>query len=128
MRIGGRLTSAAVVAGTLALTACLARSAPLDVPAVLTDAKAQSRAELARVVSRALNGVSVTLADDALTAESTLIIQRAPHRDARGLPLDGREPGRPERFRLVKAGSRCVLVHERTGRRWTLASATCSPR
>jgi len=42
--------------------------------------------------------------------------------------LGGRETGRPDHFRLVKSGSRCVLVHQETGRRWTLESATCSPR
>jgi hypothetical protein len=41
--------------------------------------------------------------------------------------LNGREIGRPEHFRLVKNGTRCVLVHERTGKRWTLKAATCSP-
>ena len=121
-------TSVLVAAGMLALAACLARSSPRDVPAVLTHPTAQSRAELARVVSRALNGAPVTIADEALTADGTLIVERAPHRDAQGLPLDGRETGRPEHFRLLKAGSRCVLVHERTGRRWALASTICSPR
>jgi hypothetical protein len=116
------------VASSLALAACHARAAPRDVPAVITHPTAQSRAELARVVSRALDRETVTLADDALTADGTLTVERTRRRDARGLPLDGRETGRPERFRLVQSGARCVLVHERTGRRWTLRSATCSPR
>ena len=110
------------------MAACAARSTPRDVPAVLTHPTAESRAELLRVASRALNGASVTLADDALTGDGTLIIERAPHRDAEGRPLSGRETGRPEQFRLVQDGSRCVLVQERTGRRFTLESATCSPR
>jgi hypothetical protein len=29
---------------------------------------------------------------------------------------------------LVKNGSRCLLVHERTGKRWTLQAATCAPK
>lgn len=127
MTTTSRLTSAALIAATLALAACHPRSASRDLPAVITNPTAQSRAELVRVVSRALNGASVTIADDALTGDSTLIVERAPRRDAQGLPLDGRQTGRPERFRLVKNGSRCVLVHEPTGRRWTLASTSCSP-
>ncbi len=95
---------------------------------MITYPTAQSRAELVRVVSRALDRASVTIADDALTGDSELIIQHTPRRDAHGLLVQGRETGRPERFRLVKNGSRCVLVHERTGRRWTLQSATCAPR
>jgi hypothetical protein len=79
-------------------------------------------------VSGALNGAPVTLADDALVHDDTLVVERAPHRDASGRPLDGRETGRPEHFRLVRNDTRCVLIRERTGRRWTLASATCSPR
>ncbi len=117
-----------VVAASLALAACHGRAAPRDVPAVITHPTAQSRAELARVVSRALDRETVTLADDALTADGTLIVERTRRRDAQGLPFDGRETGQPDRFRLVQNGARCVLVHERTGRRWTLRSATCSPR
>jgi len=69
----------------------------------------------------------VTLADDALVRDDKLIVQRAPHPDSEGRPLDGRETGRPEHFRLVRNDSRCVLVQESTGRRWTLTSADCSP-
>lgn len=118
----------ALVAASLALTACHARAGPRDVPAVVTRPTAESRAELALVVARALNRPSVTLAEDALTVDGTLILERTRRRDAQGRPLDGRESARPERFRLVQNGARCVLVHERTGRRWALASATCSPR
>jgi hypothetical protein len=123
-----RHASALGVAGTLALAGCHARLTAPDVPAVLTSPTAQSRAELLRVVTDAMNGAPVTLADTALTNEDTLIVQRTPRRDARGVLLDGRETGRPEHFRLVKAGSQCVLVHEGTGRRRVLSGATCSPR
>jgi hypothetical protein len=119
--------SAAAVAATLALAGCPG-SALRDVPAVITNPTAQSRAQLAGVVGRALNGTAVTVADDALIADDTLIVERTQRRDAQGRPLDGRETVRPEHFRLVKNGSRCLLVHERTARRWTLASTTCSPR
>ena len=40
-------------------------------------------------------------------------------------PHTGRDMGKPEHFRLVKSGTQCVLVHERTGKRTTLASTTC---
>jgi hypothetical protein len=85
------------------------------------------RAELLRAVTIALNGTPVTLADDALTHESLLIIEHAHPRDAHGLPLNGRELGRPEQFRLVKSGSHCILVHQRTGKRYRLRSTTCDP-
>ncbi|HEY2944440.1 MAG TPA: hypothetical protein VGN09_18555 [Vicinamibacteria bacterium] len=116
------------VAGILSLAACATLSGRRDRPAVLTNPTAEIRAELVRTVSAALSTAPITIADDALTRESTLIIERTRPRDASGVPLSGRETGRPEQFRLVKNGSRCVLVHERTGKRWTLESATCAPK
>jgi hypothetical protein len=118
---------ALTMAGVLWLAACATTSGRRDLPAVLTNPTAESRAELVRRVSGALHGAPITIADDALTRESTLIIERARPRTADGVPLSGRETGRPEHFRLVKNGSHCVLVQERTGKRWTLKAATCSP-
>jgi len=109
------------------LCACTSSVAQPAVPSIIDKPTAESRAELARVVSEALNGARVTLADDALTRESVLIIERAHPRDANGVPLSGRDFGRPEHFRLVKMGEHCALVHERTGKRTTLASTTCEP-
>ena len=123
-----RLTGTLGVVGILALAGCHPRLAPSDVPAVLTRPTPRSHAELVRVVSRAMNGAPVTLAGSALTSDDVLIVDRTERRDARGIPLNGRETGRPEHFRLVKSDALCVLVHERSGRRWTLKSATCSPR
>jgi len=119
-----RFVLAAAVAGVLGAGACGARAKP----AVLVQPTAASRAELARVVSRAMNGAPVTLADDALTADGTLVVERAERRDASGRPLTGRDSGRPEHFRLVKDGARCVLIQERTGQRFTLESTRCAPR
>ena len=97
------------------LSAC-ASFAPEDVPAVIDKPTAESRAELAQAVSSALNGAPVRLADDALTRDSLLIIEK---------PHTGRDMDKPEHFRLLKSGMHCVLVHERTGKRTTLASTTC---
>jgi hypothetical protein len=120
-------TTAPAVVALLVLLACHGRPGPRDVPAVITEPTAESRAELRRVVSGALHGAPVTIADDALVGESTLVVERVQARDASGVPLSGRERGRPERFRLVKNASACVLVHEGSGRRFTLGAATCSP-
>ena len=115
-----------MVAGRLCLAACATVSPQRDVPAVITSPTPESHAELVRVVSRALNGASLTIADDALTRDSALTIERARARGTDGTPLTGRDTGRPEHFRLVKNGSGCVLVHERSGKRFTLVSASCS--
>lgn len=109
--------------------ACATTPVANESPAVITNPTAEGRAELLRVVRQALHGAPLTLADDALTRESALIVERAPARGPDGTPLQGRETGRPERFRLVRSGGRCVLVHEGDGTRHELgASVACAPR
>jgi hypothetical protein len=95
-----------------------------SVPALLVSPSVEARGELGRVVSEALH-VPVRLADDALVHDSVLVVDRSMPRDAAGIPLDGRVLGKPEHFRLVMQGSRCVVIQERTGKSWTLTSATC---
>jgi hypothetical protein len=105
----------------LMLSACVPSWWGYDpVPTFLVDPSDADRAELSRVVGEALHRPPVLLAPDALTGQSTLIVEPVMPRDAGGLPLNGRELGRPERFQLVRDGSSCLLVHERTGKRWKL--------
>ena len=110
--------SAALGCGTLAAQ---------EQPALITQPTDQSRAELQRVLSAAFNGQSVAIADDALTRDSVLIIDRREPRDSQGRPLSGRVVAMPERFRLVLSASQCELVRESDGRRWVLAGADCVP-
>jgi len=86
------------------------------VPAVIVDPTPQSRAALLQAVTDAL-GQEPLLADDALTRERTLLIERS--------HLDGRERGAPERFVLMNVRDRCVLVYERTGQRSRLVETRC---
>jgi hypothetical protein len=117
------------VVGAWSLAAACATAPPAPgVPAVITSPTPESRAELARVVSKALHGAPITVADDALVRESTLIVERTRARGPDGTPLVGRDPGRPEHFHLVKVSARCELVHEASGRRFGLKSSTCAPR
>lgn len=99
---------------------------PEGAPARIVNPTPQSRAALAQAVRDALDGVPVMLADDALTRESTLVLERAAHRDPEGHRAQGRELGRPERFTLFKTERDCVLVHERTGRRMALVATECA--
>jgi len=117
----------ALLVVTLGTCSCGTLPAGNDLQAVIVAPTAQSREELKEAVSSVLNGAPVTLADDALTHDSTLLIERNQARDAKGVPLSGRELGRPEKFQLVKSGKDCVLIHEASGKRWTLKHATCSP-
>jgi hypothetical protein len=111
----------------LGMAACASAPAATDVPAVLVSPTSEVRAELARTVSEAMGGAPVALADDALTRESTLTVERARRRGPDGTPAQGRETTRPHHFRLVKSGEGCVLVHDEEGRRFPLAGATCVP-
>jgi hypothetical protein len=94
-------------------------------PALLTSATTETHAELVKAVSAALNVPTVTLAADALTTDSELVIERTPARDAGGRRLQGREVSQPEHFQLVTAGTRCLLVHTRTQTEYELPNARC---
>jgi len=97
-----RLTRTGYVFGVLGFVACQAPAPQLDVAAS-----------------------SVTLADDALTRSSVLLIERSPARDPGGVRITGRDYGKPETFTLVKTASACVLVNARDGKRIVLTDATC---
>jgi hypothetical protein len=113
------------LAALTVLSACARGLAQEETPAVINNPTDESRAALVAAVSTALAGPPVTLADDALTREDVLIVERVRPRDAQGVPFGGRDLDRPERFRLVKVGAKCVLVRERTGARNVLASTRC---
>jgi hypothetical protein len=96
-------------------------------PAVIAEHTAASRAELARVVSAAFNGQPVTLADDALTRESVLTLERRTPPGPQGRAATGRTLEAPERLNLVLRGTRCFLVREADGGEWELSEARCVP-
>ncbi|HEX9051216.1 MAG TPA: hypothetical protein VF841_11855 [Anaeromyxobacter sp.] len=122
-----RARALSCAAALAALAACRTARPPRDEPAVIVDPTDGSRAALRRAVSGALRGAPVTLADDALTRSSTLVIEPLWPRDAAGRRLGGREQGLPERFHLVRSGGRCVLVRDRDGRRLALEGTSCAP-
>jgi hypothetical protein len=96
-------------------------------PAVIAKSTPQSRAELQRLVSEASQGAKITLAEDALTRESTLIIERNPPQDLQQRPLQGRNMEPPKKFRLLLSGDRCWLERESDRERWELLEAKCVP-
>lgn len=98
-----------------------------DTPALRVEPDADSRQEIEQVVSSALDGVPVTLADDALTRDSTLIIERGMRRRIDGPPELGRDLGRPQHFKLVIDARQCFLVHQETGLRYLLQTTRCAP-
>jgi hypothetical protein len=96
-------------------------------PAVIAAHTAESRAELAQVASAAFNGQPVILADDALTRESVLTIERRTPPGEQGRAATGRTLEAPQRLNLVLRGTRCFLVRAADGREWELNEAQCVP-
>ena len=107
------------------LAACSGNQVNPDVAALRINPDARSKSEIENVVSSALNGVGIMIADDALTRDSVLIIERGMRRRVDGPPELGRNLGRPARFQLVVDARRCFLVHEETGLRWMLNATEC---
>lgn len=96
-------------------------------PGVIASPTTATRAELARVVSSAMNGQPVTLADDALTRDSTLTIERRTPPGEQGRAATGRTVEEPVRFNLVVRENGCVLVREGDGRAFPLEGVRCAP-
>jgi hypothetical protein len=120
------LRSALPATTLLAAAACGTLSAQQQA-AVVAAHTPESRAELTRVVSAAFNGQPVTLADDALTRESVLTIERSTPPGPQGRAATGRTLEAPARLNLVLRGTRCFLVREADGREWELTQARCVP-
>ena len=114
-----RYTSALLLVGVIIffMPACKVGAMRADVPAYISNATEESRAELLRVVREALNGSDVTIADNALTDGSLLIIEPK--------HLTGRDFRRPEHFRLMLSDSHCILVHQETEARVKLTQTEC---
>lgn len=118
-------TAAACLACLLVLSGCNMNGMTEERPALIVNPTDASRAELRRAVSEMLSGADITLADDALTTSSVLLIERKRIRSLDNPPLSGRDLSRPERFRLVTARGRCILVHDRDQARFELQESDC---
>ena len=112
------------IIGVIALIPVLA-ACSVDRPAKIVAPTPSSRAELERVVSAALGGVAVELADDALVHNSMLSVEPRAYRDAQNNRIMGRDPGTPTQFRLLKHGEQCILERPDTQRRWVLSDTRC---
>ena len=105
--------------------ACSTTVVQADGPALLTNPGPETLREIEQTVSGALDGAPITLAEDVLTKNSVLVIERGLQRGIGRPPVLGRDLGQPYRFQLVIEGSQCMLVDEQNGRRWPLAGVEC---
>ncbi|MCZ6854155.1 MAG: hypothetical protein O7G86_09575 [Gammaproteobacteria bacterium] len=112
------ISTLALIGAIFSMSTCKAVSMEADVPAHISNPTAESRSELLRVVREALNNSQVTIADNALMADSLLIIEPK--------HLLGRDLRKPNHFRLMLSDSNCVLIHQETEARSTLTQTTCT--
>ena len=95
-----------------------------DKPARISNPNDDSRAALQQTVNEVLN-TNVTLADDALTDSSLLIVERVMPKSMEGSPAQGRTMEMPIQFRLVINGNDCILIDQRDESRHVLRDTSC---
>jgi len=96
--------------------------------ALLIETSAASVGALNTAISQALNGASVSVAQDAFTQSSELQIERMAQDPASMLGLNGRLMSRPEAHRFsLKSNNKgnCYLVYQRTGFEYRLDDVKC---
>ena len=109
------------------LSGCRGLGTNSDLPALITEPDDASRAALQSTLSGLFGGYEVTLADDALTRSSLLVLELGAQKTLSNLPAKGRIVTEPYRFRLVKNDDECALIDLRDGSRHVLADTTCIP-
>ena len=117
--------SAVLLSLAVAVAACKNVAAESDQPAVIINPDAESRAALQTAVNDTLQS-NVALADDALTTDSLLVIERRIPQTVEGSDAGGRTMLAPVQFQLVMNGSDCILVDQRNQARTVLANTECA--
>ena len=95
--------------------------------AILVNASSETRAEITQLISKALNGRSVTIAPNSFTKDSRLIIEQRPSFGPNGYRADGRDIPKPDHFYLRSAGGKCYVFHAQSEKAYPLSSAECRP-
>lgn len=108
----------------MSMSGCKNVAPDADQAAVIANPDAASRAALQQTVNTALH-TDVTLADDALTDTSVLVVERKIPQSIEGSPAQGRNMEMPIQFRLVTDGTNCILVDQRDLSRAVLVDTEC---
>ncbi len=96
------------------------------VDAIILNPSVASQEELLSVTKEALNRSHIVLADNALTTDSILIIDRDLKNDLSGDYAMGRRFDQPIKFRLLKKNGQCILIQENTDKYWVLQQTQCA--
>jgi hypothetical protein len=108
----------------LLTTGCQTMGGDSDRPARIVNSDDASRAALQSTVNGILN-TDVTLAENALTESSMLIIELSPPRKMENPNPQGRIMDEPIQFRLVINDSDCILIDQRNESRHLLENTDC---
>ena len=109
----------------LLMTGCQTMGNDTDQSARIINPDDASRTALQSTINGILN-TDVTLAENALTESSLLIIELSPPRTMQNPNPQGRIMDAPIQFRLVINGSDCVLIDQRNESRHVLQDTECA--
>ncbi|MCP4324456.1 MAG: hypothetical protein GY787_21875 [Alteromonadales bacterium] len=112
---------------TTALSAC-SSNAIEPVPAILTTDNGEARAEIIDIVSNALGGKKVAIAQDVFQESSRLLLGPKPVVAPNGVVVYDSSNKPALVFELVKQGDNCLIRRLDSMQTWPLASKSCTPR
>ena len=93
-------------------------------PAKVINFNADAKAEIAGLINNIMPGANVKLADDILSKDYRLFIQRA-SMTVDGNPVDGRITEMPRKFELFESNGGCFLVDSKTNKSYLLKKVDC---
>ncbi|GAA0821445.1 hypothetical protein GCM10009111_28450 [Colwellia asteriadis] len=118
------LSSAVLVAG---LSAC-SSNAVEPVPAILPADSSEARAEIIDIVSNALGGKKVPIAQDVFQESSRLLLGPKPVTATNGVTVYDSNPAPVLVFELIKRGDNCLIRRLDTMETWPLTTQLCVKR
>lgn len=107
-----------------ALSACTLK-AHEPVPAILPDNSSEARAEIIEIVSNALGGKKIAIAQDVFQESSRLLLGTKPVIAPNGVTVYGSDKSSTLVFELVKQGDDCLLKRLDTMHTWPLKTTLC---
>ena len=112
-----------------AVTACNSTTPIKTAPqaAILGEYSTQVRLVINATISEALNGTKVAVAKSAFVNSNKLTLQKAAQNSAGMKGINGRLLDRPTvySFLMMKQGSDCFLVYEKTKKQYLLNGVSC---
>ncbi|MCP4488405.1 MAG: hypothetical protein GY820_13950 [Gammaproteobacteria bacterium] len=109
----------------LTIIGCKTIQVNAPAPALLEEVTDEVLTEIRQVISAALHGRKVIIADNVFTRSSKLIIQRKRHLDASGNPVQTRVDEAPFIYQLLKQNNSCFIEEASSSRRYILLQAKC---